>query len=331
MTTVGILLPKSMQSTIFSEESRKQLEAMAQVKWNETDQHLSELEAAELLKDCQVAVSSWRTAPPTRYILENCPSLKLWQHAAGSVKRFFTTDIKPLMEQNNLQIASCAPAIGKTVAEMVLGELIIGLRRIIPNAQTNQTEFRQPQPNKLYLAASTIGVIGASQVGRQVLQLLRPFGANILIYDPFLSAEAATELGATKVDDLMELCKRCDAITMHTPMTVSTRHMMGKAQFQAMRDDTVFINSSRGDCIDEQALIQELEKGRLFAFLDVSSPEPAEMNNPIRNLSNCIYTSHLAGGESYHIGNQAVEDIRAFIQGDKPKMIVTWDMLEHLA
>jgi phosphoglycerate dehydrogenase-like enzyme len=181
------------------------------------------------------------------------------------------------------------------------------------------------------LAASTIGVIGASQVGRYFLQLVRPFGPRVLVYDPFLTPEAAAELGATKADSLLELCGQCDAITMHTPMTESTRHMMGAAEFQAMKDDAVFINSSRGACIDEKALIAELEKGRLFAFLDVSDPEPAEMNNPIRTLPNVIYTSHLAGGPSYYIGNQVVEDIRSYKSGQKPKMVVTWDTLDRLA
>ncbi|MDF2658566.1 MAG: 3-phosphoglycerate dehydrogenase [Paenibacillus sp.] len=327
MDNIGVLLPTSMQKAIFSEASRKELESVANVRWNETDEQLTEEQACMFLRDCQVAVGSWRTPKPSKAILESCPSLQLWEHAAGSVKAFFTDDLLG----SDLMIASCAPAIGKTVAEMALGEMIVGLRRIIPNSQSNRTERRAPLPNKLYLAASTIGVVGASQVGRYFLQLVRPFGPRVLVYDPFLTPEAAAELGATKVDSLLELCGQCDAITMHTPMTESTRHMMGAAEFQAMKDDAVFINSSRGACIDEKALIAELEKGRLFAFLDVSDPEPAEMNNPIRTLPNVIYTSHLAGGPSYYIGNQVVEDIRSYKSGQKPKMVVTWDMLDRLA
>ncbi|WP_036745974.1 hydroxyacid dehydrogenase [Paenibacillus sp. UNC451MF] len=327
MTKLGVLMPVSMQKAIFSEASRKELESITQVQWNPTDVQFNDEEAAAFLQDCEVSVGSWRTPKPSKAILDACPSLKLWEHAAGSVKGFFTDDL----QGKDIMIASCAPAIGKTVAEMVLGEMIIGLRRVIPNAQTNQTEFRQPVPNKLYLAAATIGIIGASQVGRYFLQLVRPFGPQVLLYDPFITHEAAAELGATKVDSLVELCKQCDAITMHTPMTDSTRHMMGANEFQAMKDDAIFINSSRGGCIDEKALIAELEKGRLFAFLDVSDPEPAEMSNPIRTLPNCIYTSHLAGGQSYHIGNQVVEDVKAYLNGSKPKMVVTWDMLDRLA
>ncbi|CAG7619714.1 Glycerate dehydrogenase [Paenibacillus solanacearum] len=327
MVQIGVLLPVSMQKAIFSETSRKEMEAIAAVRWNETDEQLTEEQACQFLQGCEVSVGSWKTPKPSRAILEACPEIKLWEHAAGSVKAFFSDEL----QGKDIMIASCAPAIGRTVAEMVLGEMIIGLRRIIPNAQSNRTERRAPVPNKLYLAAATIGIIGASQVGRYFLQLVRPFGPRVLLYDPYITHEAAAELGAAKVDSLLELCAQCDAITMHTPMTESTRHMMGAKEFQTMKDDAVFINSSRGGCIDEQALIAELQKGRLFAFLDVSDPEPADMDNPIRTLPNVIYTSHLAGGQSYHIGNQVVEDLKAYLSGQKPKMVVTWDMLDRLA
>lgn len=233
--------------------------------------------------------------------------------------------------EREIMIASCANAIGRTVSEMVLGEIIIGLRRIIPNSQSNRTEWRAPVANKLYLYAATVGIVGASQVGRHLLQLLRPFRPRILLYDPYITQEAAAELGAVKVEHLLELCKECDVITMHTPLTGQTRHMMGAEQFQAMKDDAVFINSSRGACIDEKALIAELEKGRLFAFLDVSDPEPANMDNPIRTLPNVIYTSHLAGGASYYIGEQVVKDMRAYANGHQPELVVTRDMLENMA
>ena len=107
--------------------------------------------------------------------------------------------------------------------------------------------------------------------------------------------------------------------------------MMGTKEFKVMKDDAVFINVSRGACVDELALIEELKKGRLFAFLDVSDPEPAELDNPIRALPNVIYTSHLAGGPSIHIGNQVISDIQAYLHGQKLEMQVTWDMLDTMA
>jgi phosphoglycerate dehydrogenase-like enzyme len=327
VANINILLPQHMQNAIFSQESRQQLDSAGTVKWNDKTEHLNVEEACEFLQGCDVAVGSWGTVTPSKAILDRCPTIKLWEHAAGTVKGFFTEDI----QGRDLLIASCAPAIGKTVAEMVLGELIIGLRRILPNAIGNRAQLRAPAPGRSYLAASTIGVIGASQVGRLVLQVLRPFSPRVLLYDPFITAEAAAELGAVKVDSVLELCQSSDAITIHTPLTPKTKHMLGAKEFKVMKDDAVFINASRGACIDEQALITELQQGRLFAFLDVSDPEPASLDNPIRTLPNAIYTSHIAGGQSIHIGNQVVQDVIAYLNGKQPLMIVTWDMLDRLA
>lgn len=327
LANIHILLPHSTQNAIFTPESRQQLEALGTVNWHDQNAHMTEAEACEFLQGCEIAIGSWGTVTPTKSILDSCPTIRLWEHAAGTVKGFFTEDLKG----RELMIASCAPAIGRTVAELVLGEMIIGLRRVIPNAQSNRTEFRALVPGRSYLAASTIGVIGASQVGRLVLQVLRPFGPKIMLYDPFITHEAAAELGAVKVDSVLELCQASDAITMHTPLTPQTKKMLGAQEFQAMKDNAVFINASRGACIDESALIAELQKGRLFAFLDVSDPEPASMDNPLRSLPNAIYTSHVAGGASVHIGNQVVQDVEAYLNGRQPLMTVTWDMLDRLA
>ncbi|MDF2663069.1 MAG: 3-phosphoglycerate dehydrogenase [Paenibacillus sp.] len=327
MVKIGILIPSKASAELFSADSRARLQNIAEVVWNNTDKQLNEEEAGEFLQTCHIAVGSWGTANPTKAILEKCTQLQLWEHAAGTVKHFFTDDLRG----RDLLIASCAPAIARTVAEMVLGEIIVGLRRIIPNSQQNRTERGAKPINKLYAARATVGVIGASWVGREVMKLLRPFRTRVLLYDPYMSREAAAELGADKVDSLTEMCAACDAITLHTPRTKETFRMVKAEHFQAMKDDCVFINTSRGDCIDESALIRELQQGRLFAFLDVSDPEPAHLDNPIRSLPNVVYSSHLAGGASYHIGDQVAADLEAHVTGKRPLMVVDWNMLERMA
>ena len=171
-----------------------------------------------------------------------------------------------------------------------------------------------------------------SRVGRAVLDALKPHESRILVYDPYVCEEEVAKLGAIKIDSLLELCAQSDAVTLHTPSTKETWKLMGEKEFKAMKDDAVFINTSRGACVDEAALIEELKKGRLFAFLDVSDPEPAEMDSPLRTLQNVIYTSHIAGGgPSNYIGNQIISDIRAYLNGQSLEMQVTWDMLDRIA
>ena len=133
------------------------------------------------------------------------------------------------------------------------------------------------------------------------------------------------------MDKLADLCARSNAVTLHTPALLTTRHIMGRAQFQAMADDAVFINTSRGHCVDESALVEELSKNRLFAFIDVTAPEPAATDSPLRGLPNAFITSHIAGGHDYRIGKQAVDDILAFLQGGTPRLVVTRGMFDRIA
>ena len=98
-----------------------------------------------------------------------------------------------------------------------------------------------------------------------------------------------------------------------------------------MRDDCVFINTARGGCVDQQALIDELRKQRLFAFLDVTDPEPAPADSPLRKLPNVVLTSHIAGMAEHRIGRQAVDDVEAFLSGRQPRLVITEEMLDRLA
>jgi phosphoglycerate dehydrogenase-like enzyme len=267
------------------------------------------------------------TVPASPGLVAACPDLRLWVHAAGTVKHMFG----PHLGDRDLKIATCAPAIAEGVAEITMACLIVGLKRLIPNAEANRKGRAPKPPGMRSLMMSTIGIVGASQVGRRTIRNLRPHGCRILLYDPYVSERQAHEIGAEKVDDLLDLCRRSHAVALHTPAIPATRHIMGAAQFQAMPDDAVFVNNSRGECVDEAAMVAELSKDRLFAFIDVSTPEPTPDDGPLRKLPNVMYTSHIAGGVDWKIGKQVVDDVEAFLQGRQPTMVVTNDMLERMA
>ncbi|MFC1719293.1 hydroxyacid dehydrogenase [Candidatus Poribacteria bacterium] len=324
---VGVIIPTGATAGLFSPDDIDRLNDLANVVWTDSSEQLSVQEAIELLADCEIGVGSWGTPWPNEELVNACPRLKLWVHSAGSVRRM----IGPHLEGRDIMIASCAPAIAENVAEITLGQLIIGLKRTLDNAAANRLGRARKPDNTKALGASTIGVIGASQVGRRVIRNLKPFGPRILLYDPFVSAEEAQELGVELYADLAEMCGQSDAVTLHAPALPSTEKMLGAKEFQAMPDDGVFVNTARGMSVDEAALIAELEKGRLFAFLDVSSPEPAADDSPFRKLPNVIYTSHLAGGADFKIGKQATDDIERFLKGESPMMVVTADMMDRVA
>ena len=323
MPRIGVIIHQPLQDQLFSPTDRDRLNALGDVTWTDHTQPMSVSEAADLLADCRVGIGSWRSPYPTPALLDACPHLELWEHAAGSVKHVFDgfPDGLPLT------LASCKPALADVVAEMTLGQIILGVRRVFENVAANRVGSTGHAPPQKVLLGSTVGVVGASLIGRRVLRLLRPFGCRLLVFDPYLSASEAAEMGAELVSDVRVLCAACDVVTLHVPDIPETQGLMGAREFAAMRDDAIFINTARGNCVDEAALIAELSQGRLTAYLDVTSPEPPAGDSPLRSLPNVFYTSHIAGPACFNLGRQAVDDVAAFLTGGRPLYAVTPDML----
>ena len=325
---IGVVIHTDLRDQLFSPEDRSRLEGLGEVRWTDSPKPISVESAIELVRDADVGIGSWGTpSPKFPELVEACPRLRLWEHVAGTVKYMFG----PHLEGRNLVIASCKTAIADCVAEMTLGEIILGLRRVFENAAANRRGPAAKPANLKVLYGATVGVVGASEVGKRVIRLLGPFRCRVLLYDPFLADCDAADLGAERASDLADLCARSDVVTLHTPALPATEKMLGEREFRAMRDDAVFINTARGACVDEAALAAELAKGRLFAFLDVSDPEPAPANSLLRRLPNIIYTSHIAGPATFNMGAQAVDDVAAFLAGRPPLCVVTPDQLERTA
>jgi phosphoglycerate dehydrogenase-like enzyme len=324
---IGVIVHRALARSLFSNEDRQRLETLGKVAWTNSDNPISTHEAIQLLRDAEVAIGSWKTPIPDEGILAACPKLRLWEHAAGSVKALFG----PHLRGRELTIASCAPAIAEQVAEFTLGLLITGLKRVWPNAIDNRRGVTPKPPHMQSLCNATVGIISASQVGRRTIRLIRQLGARVLLFDPFVTPEQARELEVTKVQDLVDLCRASDAVVCHAPLVPATRKMLSAPHFRAMRDDAIFINNSRGGCVDELALIDELKRGRLFAYLDVTDPEPAAPDSPLRSLPNVVLTSHIAGVADFRIGKQAVDDVEAFLSGKSPLYVVTEEMLDRVA
>jgi phosphoglycerate dehydrogenase-like enzyme len=324
---IGVMIEKPLRDRLFTASDMQRLNRLGDVAWTESETPLTQEQAMELLADCRIAVGSWKSPLPSAELLRACPHLILWEHAAGSVKHMFG----PHLAESDLVVACCKPALADVVAEMTLGQIILGLRRVFENAADNKTAVVGHPPQLRVLMGSTVGVVGASLTGRRVIRLLQPFGCEILVYDPYVSADEIDRMGATKTDRLIDLCAASDVVTLHTPDIPATRKMIGSREMAVMKDDAIFINTSRGACIDEAALVCHLQRGRLTAFLDVSWPEPTPIDSPLRRLPNAFYTSHIAGPPCFNLGRQAVNDIEAFVTGGVPEYIFTPAMLTTTA
>src|SRR5262249_54884850 len=138
------------------------------------------------------------------------------------------------------------------------------------------------------------GVIGASRIGRRVIELLRPFDLDVYLFDPYVDAALAESLGVHLVD-LDVLLRTCDVVSVHAPQTPQTLDLIGADQLALMRDGATLINTARGGLVDPDALAKELLRGRLCAVLDVTDPEPLPSDSALYELPNVFVTPHIAG------------------------------------
>lgn len=324
---IGVVIHRDLLPQLFEDDMIEALNALGEVKWTDSQTPIDIPAAIELLRDCEVGIGGWGTPMPCEELLAACPQLKLWINAAGSVRRMFG----PHLEGRDFMIATCRESLGANVAEYSLGCLIMGLRRAWELALANRRQPTGRPPNIMALNVATVGIVGASAIGRQVIALLKQAGSRVLLYDPFVSAEDSQAMGAEKYEDLVALCAESHAVSLHAPALPSTEKMMGAKHFQAMRDDCVFVNTARGMCVDEEALVAELSKGRLMAYLDVTYPEPPVADSPLRQLDNVFYTPHIAGFSVLNLGRQVVRDVKTYVEGGMPSDVVRPEMLDRIA
>jgi phosphoglycerate dehydrogenase-like enzyme len=175
--------------------------------------------------------------------------------------------------------------------------------------------------------------VGLGKVGRQLLSLLQPFDFNILIYSKYFPEEKAAAMKAKKVS-LSELMSESNVITLHAANIPENRNMINRELLSKMKDGAVLINTSRGDLIDEKALVDELRTGRIYACLDVFTEEPPPRKSEFYKLQNCIITPHIAGSinqECYRLGHQVLRALKNYLAGKELSCEVRADMIDKVA
>lgn len=186
---------------------------------------------------------------------------------------------------------------GNTVstAEHALALLLALVRNVAPaNDSLKAGRWDRAKFTGTQLEGKTLGVIGLGRVGLTVARRALAFGMTVLGFDPFLSPEKAREFGIESVARLDELWPRCDAFTLHTPLTPETRNLISERAIAAMKTGVRIINCARGGLIDEPALRAALDSGKVAgAAIDVFEPEPPPADHPLVNHPKVLVTPHL--------------------------------------
>ncbi|MEU3219864.1 hydroxyacid dehydrogenase [Streptomyces sp. NPDC006971] len=274
-------------------------------------------EVAAAFAEAEVLFTCWGATPLTAEVLAAAPRLRAVVHAAGSVKHHITD----ACWERGIAVTSAAGANALPVAEFTLAAILFANKRVLHSAD----RYRALRAEHDWLAElggsgnyrRTVGVIGASRIGRRVIELLRPFDLDVLLYDPYVDEAEAARLGV-RLTSLDELCAGSSVVSVHAPQLPETHHLIGAAQLSAMATGTTLINTARGSLVDEEALLPELVSGRLHAVLDVTDPDLPPADSPLYELPNVLLTPHVAGslgGELHRMADQALDELERYTQG----------------
>ncbi|MBI2942060.1 MAG: hydroxyacid dehydrogenase [Chloroflexi bacterium] len=327
---VAVLIDTTIQRRVLDNASWEALRAFADVRRNPHNRPLVAEELAALLADADGAISGWGVGRLDEGVLAGADRLRIVAHSAGSVKPI----VSEALWARDIRVTSAAAGIAQDVARTTVALMQIAIKRIWQYARwTRQGGWRDaPFGPADELTGKTVGVIAASHVGRNVIALLPHFAVGrVLLGDPYVSAERAAQLGATKAD-LDTLMSESDIVTCHAPTTAETRHLINAGNLRLLKNGAIFINTSRGWLVDEVALIAELRTGRIFACLDVTDPEPPSVDSELRRLDNVILTPHISGcvTQCHHLGRMAVEELRRYFAGEPLVHEVTAEMLSRI-
>jgi len=227
-------------------------------------------------------------------------------------------DLEAALEKG-IVVTNTPGANSASVAELAVG-LMLALARNIVSAAFATKSGSWPRLAGLSLAGKTVGLIGFGSIGRQVARRLAGFDCHILAYDPLVPESETAALGVCTLP-MEEVIAQADFLSLHCPLNGHTRALVNAELIEKMKTGAFLINTARGELVDEVALLQALENGKLRgAALDVFANQPPEADNPLLTLPQVIATPHMGAhsdGATNAMGWTALQDCLAVLRGEE--------------
>lgn len=285
----------------------------------------------DVLRETEVIFSGWGAPRMDAEFLDQAPNLRAIFYAGGSV-RYFITDA---VWARGIRVSTAQAINAIPVAEYTVSALLLGLKRFWHYAQvTRQTRdfpTARPMPGAY---GSVVGLVSYGTIARLVRERLRSLELEVVVYDPFLTADEARREGVRKVE-LDELFSTADAVSIHAPHLPGTVGLVQGRHLAAMRPGSFLLNTARGEVVDEPAMVAVLRRRPdLTAVLDVTAPEPPAPDSPLYTLPNVVLTPHIAGSvgrECLRMGEAMLEEYERYRAGRPLRWEITADRAELIA
>ena len=301
---IAVTPPAFCKSALLRDELSR---SFPQSTFNDKDRYLSESELIEFLQDADGAIVG--RDPVNETVLQSLPQLKIIaKYGVG-----MDTIDQDALRRHRIKFGWTPGVNSLSVAELTLC-FMIGLCH---NTFSKGIALKQNDWQKdggMQLTGKTVGIIGCGHVGSEVVRLLAPFNCRILVQDIANKTEFCAEHRAT-IASLDEVIEQSDILTLHVPLTESTRSLINEKVMTRMKPTAYLINTSRGEVVDEQALKRSLKNGTIAgAALDVFSQEPPA-DSEFLSLPNLMVTPHLGGNTLEAVeamGKAPIGNLKAF-------------------
>ncbi|MFI6280306.1 hydroxyacid dehydrogenase [Streptomyces sp. NPDC050988] len=297
-----------------------------------TAENFTDPRVRDALADTEILITGWGCPHIDEAVLDAAPRLRAILHAAGSVKGLTS----PAVWDRGITVSSAAGANALPVAEYTLAMILLAGKDLF--AQRDRLRAQRAFPYGEIMPGignfgRRVGVVGASRIGRRLIELLRPFDLRVTLADPYVDATEAAALGVPLLP-LDDLLATSDIVTVHAPQTPETHHLIGRRELALMPTGSVLVNTARGALLDHDALVEELRANRLSAILDVTEPEPLPVDSPLFDLPNAFITPHLAGSQGNEVarlGLAVTEEAERLLSGRELAHAIDHAVLERTA
>ena len=285
-------------------------------------------EAVERIGDAEIIVANRERTPLKADVLDRLPNLRL---IAQTGARGAHLDI-PAATERGILIAATAGSKNvrsagfnaASTVELTIGLMIAASRRI-PDGDVQMRTGQWAGFIGRELAGRKLGVVGLGRIGSRVAEIAQTIGMDVLAWSPNMTPERAAAAGVTAMD-LDDVLREADVVSVHLSLSPTSRGLINRERLALMKPDALLVNTARGPIVDEDALVEALQTGRLWgAGLDVYGQEPPPTDHPLFSLPNVVLTPHVGWvSEDSFVGyfEHLVENIEAYLDGRPiPRMV----------
>jgi phosphoglycerate dehydrogenase-like enzyme len=330
---VAVFAPPALFRSFFDEARQRRL--ARRFDWTRLADRTLTPAARRAIREVEALVTTWDSPRFGADLPALAPRLRIVAHCGGEVKGRFA---RPLFSR--LVIANAPGPMAFYVAELAVAFLLNAARRL-----DEHREALRRRSNRIYehvhthgggeesLRGRTVSLVGFGRIGQELAGLLRPFGARLLVHDPYVPRSLARRHGV-RLASLKRVLRGSDLLVLAAALTDETRGMLDARRLASLRDGTTVINVGRGGLLDLAALTREVRRGRLRCALDVTDPdEPLPIRHPLRRMKGALLTPHVGAAElevRRQMTDIVLDNLERFFGGKRVVTRVTPAMLDRM-